>query len=92
MRSSYDVIKNMMRTEKGTSLLIQNKYIFRVAKDANKHEIKHAVEDIYKVKVKGVNVLNVKGKMRRVRFREGKTASWKKAIVTLQPESKIEVT
>ncbi len=92
MRSSYDVIRNMMRTEKGTGLLIQNKYIFAVAKEANKHEIKHAVEDIYKVKVKGVNVLNVKGKMRRVRFREGKTASWKKAIVTLQPDNKIEVT
>ncbi|MFQ5952933.1 MAG: 50S ribosomal protein L23 [Candidatus Omnitrophota bacterium] len=92
MRMSYDVIKNMIRTEKGTNLLTQNKYIFKVAKDANKHEVKHAVEDIYKVKVKDVNVVNVKGKSRRVRFREGKTASWKKAIVTLHPDSKIEVT
>jgi large subunit ribosomal protein L23 len=83
---------NMIRTEKGTNLLTQNKYLFKVAKAANKNEIKEAVEDIYKVKVKDVNVLNVKGKMRRVRFREGKTSSWKKAIVTLQPDNRIEVT
>ena len=92
MRMSYDVIKNMIRTEKGSEMLTQNKYLFRVAKEANKHEVKHAVEDIYKVKVKSVNIVNVKGKLRRVRFREGKTSSWKKAIVTLFPDSKIEVT
>jgi large subunit ribosomal protein L23 len=92
MREPHDVIINMLRTEKGSNQLPQNKYYFRVAKEANKHEIKHAVEFIYKVKVKGVNVMNVSGKKKRVRFREGMTASWKKAAVTLQPESKIEVT
>jgi large subunit ribosomal protein L23 len=91
MRISYDVIKNMMRTEKANELLTQNKYIFKIARDANKHEVKNAVEEIYKVKVKNVNIINVKGKMRRVRFHEGKTSAWKKAIVTLHPESKIEV-
>jgi large subunit ribosomal protein L23 len=89
---SYDIIKNMIRTEKGSDLLTQNKYIFKVDKKANKKDIKHAVEEIYKVKVDDVNVINVKGKMKRVRFREGRTSSWKKAIVTLHPESKIEVT
>ncbi|MGB3082936.1 MAG: 50S ribosomal protein L23 [Candidatus Omnitrophota bacterium] len=92
MKTSYDIVMNMIRTEKGTNLLMQNKYLFKVAKAANKNEIKESVEDIYKVKVKDVNVMNVKGKMRRVRFREGKTSSWKKAIVTLQSDNKIEVT
>lgn len=92
MKTSYDIVMNMIRTEKGTNLLMQNKYLFKVAKAANKNEIKESVEDIYKVKVKDVNVMNVKGKMRRVRFREGKTSSWKKAIVTLRPDNKIEVT
>ncbi|MGB2661860.1 MAG: 50S ribosomal protein L23 [Candidatus Omnitrophota bacterium] len=92
MKTSYDIVMNMIRTEKGTNLLMQNKYLFKVAKAANKNEIKESVEDIYKVKVKDVNVMNVKGKKRRVRFREGKTSSWKKAIVTLRPDNKIEVT
>jgi large subunit ribosomal protein L23 len=92
MKSPYDIIENMVRTEKGTLLLSQNKYLFRVARDANKIEIKNAVEDIFKVKVKSVNIVSMRGKKRRVRFHEGMTASWKKAIVTLKPESKIEVT
>ncbi len=92
MRSRFDVIENMFRTEKGTDLLVQNKYLFKVDKKANKIEIKKAVEDIYDVKVASVNIMNVKGRKRRVRYHQGMTASWKKAIVTLKPESKIEVT
>ncbi len=92
MKTAHDVIKNMIRTEKGHSLLAQNKYFFKVDTRANKIEVKKAVEELYKVKVDSVNVINVKGKKRRVRFREGMTASWKKAIVTLKPESRIEVT
>ncbi len=92
MKNSNDIIKNMLRTEKGANLLIQNKYVFNVAKDANKIDIKRAVEDLYKVKVRDVNIMNIKGKLRRVRYREGRTSSWKKAIVTLQPDNKIEVT
>jgi len=92
MRTPHDTIKNMIRTEKGSRLLVQNKYLFKVDKNANKIQIKKAVEDIYKVKVDAVNIMNMKGKKRRVRFREGMTASWKKAVVTLKPENKIEVT
>ncbi|HPS20232.1 MAG TPA: 50S ribosomal protein L23 [Candidatus Omnitrophota bacterium] len=91
MKFAQDVVKNMMRTEKGTNMLSQNKYVFKVDKKANKIEIKKAVEELYKVKVKDVNVINVRGKKKRVRFKEGMTSSWKKAIVTLKPESKIEV-
>lgn len=92
MKTAHDVIKNMIRTEKGHSLLPQNKYFFKVDTRANKIDVKKAVEELYKVKVDSVNVINVKGKKRRVRFREGMTSSWKKAIVTLKPESRIEVT
>lgn len=92
MKVSRDIITNMIRTEKGSKLLTQNKYLFKVDKNANKIEIKKAVEDIYKVRVDAVNIVNVRGKKRRVRFREGMTTSWKKAIVTLEPESRIEVT
>ncbi len=92
MKTPHDVIKNMIRTEKGTELLTQNKYLFKVEKTANKIEVKRAVEDVYKVKVDSVHIMNVKGKKRRVRFREGTTSSWKKAVVTLEPGSRIEVT
>ena len=92
MRNPHDVIKNLLRTEKGSGLLVENKYLFKVSKGANKIEVKKAVEDIYKVKVDTVNMMNIKGKKRRVRYREGTTSSWKKAIVTLAPENKIEVT
>jgi large subunit ribosomal protein L23 len=91
MKTSYDIIMNMLRTEKGQGMLPQNKYSFKVATTANKIEIKKAVEDLYKVKVDAVHVINVKGKKRRVRTHEGMTSAWKKAIVTLKPESKIEV-
>ncbi|MFH1665613.1 MAG: 50S ribosomal protein L23 [Candidatus Omnitrophota bacterium] len=92
MKTSHDVIKHMIRTEKGSGMLSQNKYLFRVDKRANKVEVKRSVEDIYKVKVDAVNMMNVRGKKKRVRFREGMTSSWKKAIVTLKPDNRIEVT
>lgn len=92
MRTSHDVIRNMIRTEKGTSMLVDNKYVFKVDPGANKIEIRKAVEDLYKVDVDNVNVMNIKGKKKRVRYREGLTSSWKKAIVTLKPDNRIEVT
>ncbi|MFH1411902.1 MAG: 50S ribosomal protein L23 [Candidatus Omnitrophota bacterium] len=92
MRSSHDVIKHMIRTEKGSDLMAQNKYLFKVDKRTNKIEIKKSVEEIYKVKVDKVHVLNVVGKKKRVRHKEGMTASWKKAIVTLKPDNRIEIT
>jgi len=90
--TSHDIIKNMIRTEKGSEMLVDNKYVFRVDKRANKIEVKSAVETIYKVKVASVNIMNMKGKKKRVRFHQGMTASWKKAIVTLHADNRIEVT
>ena len=92
MRTAHDIIKNMIRTEKGSGMLIQNKYLFKVDKKANKIEIKRSIEDIYKVKVQAVHIVNVRGKKKRVRYQEGMTSAWKKAIVTLAPENRIEVT
>jgi len=92
MKTSHDIIKNIIRTEKGNEMLVDNKYIFRVDKRANKIEVKSAVESIYKVKVLSVNIMNLKGKKKRVRFHQGMTPSWKKAIVTLHADNRIEVT
>ena len=91
-KDSYDIIKAMIRTEKSTSLLPLNKYLFWVAKEANKIEIKRAVSDIYKVTAKKVNVITVRGKSKRVRYHEGKTSDWKKALVTLKSGEKIDIT
>ncbi|OGX36916.1 MAG: 50S ribosomal protein L23 [Omnitrophica WOR_2 bacterium RIFCSPLOWO2_12_FULL_50_9] len=92
MITCYDVINTLVRTEKGSRLEPQRKYLFRVAPKANKTEIKKAVEEIYKVKVQGVNTFIMRGKLKRVRQEEGRTASWKKAVVTLKEGQKIEVT
>ncbi|MBN1586901.1 MAG: 50S ribosomal protein L23 [Candidatus Omnitrophica bacterium] len=90
MRTSHDVIVSLMRTEKGASMEPLRKYLFRVSMTANKIEIRRAVEQIYKVKVEQVNTATMRGKNRRVRHQIGKTPNWKKAIVTLAPENKIE--
>lgn len=92
MTDEFDIVLSLLRTEKGTQLQPFNKYIFKVGKRADKIAIKRSIEKIYNVKVKKVNTALVRGKKRRLRFKEGKTADWKKAIVTLKPEHKIEVT
>jgi large subunit ribosomal protein L23 len=92
MKDSYSLIVSPLRTEKGTRLLSFNKYLFYVNKKANKIEIRHAIEEIYKVKVERVNTVMVRGKKKRVRFAEGKTPDWKKAIVTLKQGDKIDIT
>lgn len=92
MKDSYTIVKSLLRTEKGTELGMFNKYLFWVCTRANKIEIKKAVEDIYKVKVTSVNTLTARGKAKRVRYQEGKTADWKKALVTLREGDKIDIT
>lgn len=86
--------RNLMRplvSEKATFLTAEGKYVFVVSPEANKIEIKKAVQNVYSVKVKDVNIINMRGK--RVRFGRswGKTNNWKKAIVTLEPGEKIEL-
>ncbi len=87
----YEVLRRPLITEKNTTLQAQGKYAFEVAEEANKHQIKQAVEKAFKVKVIQVNVMTVPGKTKRVGRREALTPSWKKAIVTLKPGGKIEL-
>lgn len=91
MKTLYDVLLNPLLTEKGTLLKeSDNKLIFRVARRANKIEIKKAVEDIFKVKVDNVTTMNYKGKKKRVGKYEGRRSDWKKAIVTLKEGEKLD--
>ncbi len=88
MKSPYEIIKRPIITEKSMSLLDENKYTFEVDKNANKPEIKAAVEAIFEgVKVKKVHTMNYEGKKVRTRHGIGKKADWKKAIVTLTDDS-----
>ncbi len=87
----YEVLRRPLITEKNTMLIEQNKYAFEVAKNANKPQIKDAVEKAFKVKVASVNVMCVPGKMRRAGRQRGMTSPWKKAVVTLEPGHKIEL-
>ena len=83
-----DIIIAPVITEKSVVALPEKKYTFRVAKGANKIEIAKAVEEIFKVKVQKVNTISMKGRLRRQGRSEGYTPSWKKAVVTLTPDSK----
>ena len=87
----YEVLRRPLITEKSTVLQEQNKYGFEVTGQANKSQIKQAVEKSFKVNVTAVNVMMVRGKTRRVGRRQVQTQSWKKAIVTLKPGDKIEL-
>ena len=87
---SQDIIKSILLTEKSSLYEPERKYLFLVNSGANKIQIKHAVEELYKVKVHDVNTLVSLGKMKRVRYHIGKTADQKKAIVTLKEGHKIE--
>ncbi|ACB83795.1 50S ribosomal protein L23 [Natranaerobius thermophilus] len=83
-----DVIIKPWITEQSTDQMEENKYTFVVAKDANKTQIKDAVQKLFGVKVKQVNTMNMKGKPKRLGIYQGKTPSWKKAIITLTDDSK----
>ena len=85
---AQDIIIRPIITEKSMMGATEKKYTFEVAKDANKVEIKAAVEKLFGVKVAKVNTINVDGKLRRYGRYEGFTASRKKAIVTLTEDSK----
>jgi len=87
----YEVLRRPLITEKNTVLQAQGKYAFEVAREANKPQIKQAVEKAFNVKVTAVNVMTVPGKEKRVGRRLVLTQSWKKAIVTLKPGDKIEI-
>jgi large subunit ribosomal protein L23 len=89
MRNAHDIIRRPLMTEHSSMLMEeQKKYTFEVLPDANKVEIKQAIEELFNVKVQAVNTMNVPGKLRRYGAFVGHKPSWKKAIVTLTPDSK----
>ena len=94
-RSPSEVIHGPLVTERSYSLFQQGRYTFRVAKDATKPEIAHALEEVYEaqgIKVVAVNTIRMRGKVRRTGQRgvTGRTSDWKKAIVTLQSGQRLE--
>ena len=89
--NAHQIIIRPLITEKNTNLMSLNKYSFEVDRAANKAQIRHAVEEIFKVTVTNVRTLNVRGKLRRRGNRYGYTADWKKAIVTLAEGDRIEL-
>ncbi|MFC1524973.1 50S ribosomal protein L23 [Planctomycetota bacterium] len=92
MKSPYDTIRKPLVTEKSTDAGKEsNTYMFVVARDANKPEIKQAVEAIFSVKVDRVNTMLLKGKPKRSRLIPGKKPDWKKAMVTLKEGQHIDV-
>ena len=91
MKNIYSIIKKPLFTEKGGSLKeAQNKVLVEVARDANKIDIKRAMEEIFKVKVAKVATINEQGKMKRYGKSLGKTSDRKKAIITLKQGEKLD--
>ncbi len=89
MSTAYDIIIRPVITERSMSAAQDKKYVFEVAPDAGKIQIKEAIEEIFGVKVASVNTMNVRGKRKRVGAgRQGVTKSWKKAYVRLKDDSK----
>ncbi|MGN0795442.1 MAG: 50S ribosomal protein L23 [Christensenellales bacterium] len=86
--NAYDIILKPILSEKSFDGISEKRYTFEVAKTASKTDIKNAVEQIFKVKVEKVNTVNYDGKVKRMGRHEGRTASYKKAIVQLTKESK----
>ena len=88
MANVYDIIIRPIITEQSMEAATFKKYTFEVAKDANKIEIAHAVEELFDVNVAKVNTVSVRGRFKRMGRNEGYKPDWKKAIVTLSEDSK----
>ena len=88
MKNAHDIIRGPVFTEKSYDQIPLKKYSFEVAIDANKVEIKKAIEEIFDVQVDSVNTMTHKGKEKRQGYTSGRTAKVKKAVVTLKESSK----
>ena len=88
MKSAYDIILTPVISEQSMDVAAEKKYTFKVATDANKTQVKLAIEEIFGVEVAKVNIMNYDGKVKRMGRYEGRTAAYKKAIVTLTEKSK----
>ena len=91
LNKSYKIILKPIVTEKATRLSEFNKVVFEVSSKSNKNEIKGAVEKLFSVKVKSVNIINIKGKLKRFKGILGKRNDIKKAIITLEEGNTIDI-
>jgi len=89
-KDAYRVLVKPINTEKSMDLAAFNQYIFEVAKDSNKVEIKKAIQFVYNVKPVKINTIKIKGKNVKYGKTKGRTKDWKKAIITLKQGEKIE--
>ena len=83
MKNLYDIVKFPVVTEKSTKISENNQFVFKVDIDTSKDEVKKAIEKLFKVKVKSVNTINVKGKKKVFKGTKGKRSDYKKAVITL---------
>ncbi|MDR1245507.1 MAG: 50S ribosomal protein L23 [Clostridiales Family XIII bacterium] len=88
MKLAYDIILKPVISERSMDDARNRKYTFKVAVDANKTEVKHALEEIFGIEIEKVNIMNVKGKVKRMGKNVGRTAASRKAIATLTEKSK----
>jgi large subunit ribosomal protein L23 len=88
MKTAYDIILEPVISEQSMDVAQDKKYTFKVAKDANRTQVKHAIEEIFGVEVARVNIMNYDGKIKRMGRSVGRTAAYKKAIITLTDKSK----
>ena len=88
MKTAYDIIIKPIITEQSMEATEEKKYVFQVAIDANKIEIKKAIEEIFGVQVEKVNTIRMDGKEKRMGVHVGRRANWKKAMVKLTADSK----
>lgn len=89
--NSNDVLIRPVISEKTTSMMEQNKYVFEVMMKANKLLVRQAIKEIFGVRAEKINMMVVRGKQKSIRFRNGRTSAWKKAVVTLKAGDKIEI-
>ena len=90
-KDAYRVLIRPLITEKSSSLGVYNQYVFEVAKNTNKNEVRKAIKAVYGVIPIKVNIMNIEGKNVRYGKTEGRTKDWKKAVITLPPGSKINI-
>jgi large subunit ribosomal protein L23 len=88
VKSSYDILLRPIITERSMESVSDKKYVFQVARDANKIEIRRAIEEIFNVSVLSVNTINMQGKEKRQGVHVGRRSAWKKAIIRLKDSSK----
>lgn len=88
MKTAYDIILEPVISEQSMDVAQDKKYTFKVARDANKTQVKLAIEEIFGVEVARVNIMNYDGKVKRMGRNVGRTSAYKKAIITLTESSK----